>query len=92
MGGVIAGMVAMGFIADKFGRRAGSIITSAVMLMGCIALACSYGLTASSQFTMFTIALCLYEYVTLVLLLCNRLCLRWASYSTIAACVQALRQ
>jgi hypothetical protein len=62
IGGVIAGMVTMGYIADKFGRRNGSRITSLVMLIGCILLTASYGSTLTGHFTMFTAALAIFGY------------------------------
>lgn len=60
--GVIAGMLSMGYIADMFGRKNGSRITSLVMLIGCILLLASSGPTPSDQFTMFTAALCIFGY------------------------------
>jgi sugar phosphate permease len=62
IGGVIAGMLTMGYIADKFGRRNGSRITSLVMLIGCILLTASYGSSPKSQLVMYTTALAIFGY------------------------------
>jgi MFS family permease len=62
IGGVIAGMVTMGYIADKFGRRNGSRITSLVMLIGCVLLTASYGSSPKNQLVMYTTALAIFGY------------------------------
>ena len=60
--GIIVGMVTMGFIADVFGRKNGSRITSAIMLVGAILLTASAGTSDSSQFTMYTTSLVIFGY------------------------------
>ena len=55
-------MLTMGYIADKFGRRTGSRVTSAVMLIGSILLASSYGPTPHIQFSMYTTSLAIFGY------------------------------
>ena len=60
VGGVILGMIVISIFGDKFGRRAGSILTALTMLVGAILMACSYGSSLEGEFLMFTIALAIF--------------------------------
>ena len=51
--GILVGALALGFAADKFGRRYGSIFTAGTMFLFGILMTASYGTTPSSLFAMF---------------------------------------
>lgn len=52
--GIIAGQLSLGFLADRIGRKWGSVITAALMLIGGILILASAGPTPSSLFLMYT--------------------------------------
>ena len=52
--GIIFGQLALGFAADKLGRKRGSILTAGTMFVFGILLAASTGTSVASQFAMFT--------------------------------------
>ncbi|GAQ81972.1 phosphate transporter [Klebsormidium nitens] len=54
--GIMAGMVFLGFFADRLGRKLGSIITASIMLVGGIMLTASDGPTQSGIVLMYTIS------------------------------------
>lgn len=53
--GIIAGQLSLGFLADRIGRKWGSVITAALMLVGGILILASAGPTPSKIFLMYTI-------------------------------------
>eukprot|EP01138_Halocafeteria_seosinensis_P001688 gb/GECG01001730.1/.p1 GENE.gb/GECG01001730.1/~~gb/GECG01001730.1/.p1 ORF type:complete len:599 (+),score=85.86 gb/GECG01001730.1/:1-1797(+) len=55
--GVIFGMLVVGALGDKLGRRWGSRLVSGIMLTGAFMLCASEGPTVQGQFIMFTVAL-----------------------------------
>eukprot|EP00933_Yihiella_yeosuensis_P024984 TRINITY_DN19367_c0_g1_i3.p1 TRINITY_DN19367_c0_g1~~TRINITY_DN19367_c0_g1_i3.p1 ORF type:complete len:199 (-),score=37.11 TRINITY_DN19367_c0_g1_i3:788-1384(-) len=57
VGGVILGMIIIGSLAGRLGRRHGSILTALLMLLGVILLVCATGPSASSELTVFVIGL-----------------------------------
>lgn len=54
--GIIAGMVGLGFFADRIGRKVGSITTASIMLVGGILLTASDGPTSHGVFLMYVIS------------------------------------
>lgn len=52
--GIIFGQLSLGFLADRMGRKAGSIFCAATMLIFGILLAASVGSSVNAQFAMFT--------------------------------------
>jgi MFS family permease len=54
--GIIAGMLVLGFFADRIGRRIGSILTASGMFVGSILILASSGPTLEGQFIMFNVA------------------------------------
>ena len=54
MAGIIAGQLSLGFLADRIGRKWGSVITAALMLIGGILILASAGPNARSLFLMYT--------------------------------------
>ena len=50
MGGIIAGQLGLGYLADRIGRRWGSVCTAATMLVGGVLLACSTGPSVRAMF------------------------------------------
>ena len=52
--GIIFGQLALGFAADRMGRKLGSCVTAGTMFIFGILLAGSYGKTDASLFAMFT--------------------------------------
>lgn len=50
MGGIIAGQLGLGYLADRIGRKWGSVVTAATMLAGGVLLACSNGPTVHAMF------------------------------------------
>ena len=60
--GLILGMVSLGFLADRLGRRKGSRMTASVMLLAVVILTASAGTTIAGQFIMMTVGLTLFGY------------------------------
>ena len=56
MGGIIVGQLALGFAADRIGRKWGSVMTAGVMLVGGILLAAANGPDVRALFIMYTIS------------------------------------
>jgi MFS family permease len=54
--GIMAGMIFLGFFADRLGRKLGSIITASIMLLGGIMLTASDGPTQSGIVLKYTIS------------------------------------
>ena len=52
--GIIAGQLSLGFLADRIGRKWGSVITAALMLVGGILILASAGSNPRSLFLMYT--------------------------------------
>ena len=50
VGGIIAGQLGLGYLADRIGRKWGSVVTAATMLVGGVLLACSNGPTVRAMF------------------------------------------
>ena len=56
VGGIIIGQLALGFAADRIGRKWGSVMTAGVMLVGGILLAAANGPDVRALFIMYTIS------------------------------------
>ena len=56
VGGIIVGQLALGFAADRIGRKWGSVMTAGVMLVGGILLAAANGPDVRALFIMYTIS------------------------------------
>jgi MFS family permease len=56
VGGIIAGQLGLGYLADRIGRKWGSVVTAATMLAGGVLLACSNGPTVHAMFIVSTCA------------------------------------
>ena len=56
VGGIIFGQLALGFAADRLGRKWGSVLTAAIMLAGGVLLACSNGPSVRGLFIMYTLS------------------------------------
>ena len=54
--GIMLGMLSLGFIADKIGRKWGSVCCASFMFVGGILLTASSGPTLAGWATMFTIS------------------------------------
>lgn len=54
MAGIIAGQLTLGFLADRIGRKWGSVITASLMLVGGILILASAGSNPRSLFLMYT--------------------------------------
>ena len=52
--GIIAGQLTLGFLADRIGRKWGSVITASLMLVGGILILASAGSNPRSLFLMYT--------------------------------------
>ena len=52
--GIIAGQLTLGFLADRIGRKWGSVITAALMLVGGILILSSAGKSPHGIFLMYT--------------------------------------
>ena len=50
VGGIIAGQLGLGYLADRIGRKWGSVVTAATMLAGGVLLASSNGPTVHAMF------------------------------------------
>lgn len=50
------GQLALGFAADRLGRKWGSVLTAAIMLAGGVLLACSNGPSVRDLFIMYTLS------------------------------------
>ncbi len=50
VGGIIAGQLGLGYLADRIGRKWGSVCTAATMLVGGVLLACSTGPSVRAMF------------------------------------------
>lgn len=53
--GIICGQLTLGFLADRIGRKYGSILTASLMFIFGILMAASTGTSVQAQFVMFTI-------------------------------------
>ncbi|CAL8468283.1 g7823 [Coccomyxa elongata] len=53
--GIIVGMLSVGFIADRIGRKRGSVLTASIMFIGSLLLTVSSGPNVAGLFTMFII-------------------------------------
>ncbi|KAL6777660.1 PTA1A [Auxenochlorella protothecoides x Auxenochlorella symbiontica] len=58
--GIIAGQLIIGFLADRLGRRAGSILTASIMLLFGILITASSGSNSGNLFIMFTVVQALF--------------------------------
>lgn len=50
VGGIIVGQLGLGYLADRIGRKWGSVVTAATMLAGGVLLASSNGPTVHAMF------------------------------------------
>ncbi len=60
--GLIAGMLAGGYIGDAFGRRKGSLMTVSAMMLGNILIVASDLPSETGTFTMFSVALAIFGF------------------------------
>jgi MFS family permease len=58
--GIIVGMLTIGFLCDRIGRKWGSVTTAAGMFIGAVLITVSNGPTLSGLFTMFVIVQTIY--------------------------------
>ena len=54
--GIIVGQIGLGFMADRLGRKWGSVVTAATMMAGAVLLACASGPSVRAVFVMYTLA------------------------------------